>query len=158
MIKKPCINKCTTTSLSADIICKGCGITDKERASWGSYTDIERSITITLCEYRVRNHTLCEEIMLKNNKEIKQMNDKAPYRLVNIENKVKSLEAKVKELEFEKGVLTIDLIIADKVVEAIDKQIKINQLDARSMIADARLDYGKPYEYKYLALTTTNKG
>lgn len=68
---------------------------------------------------------------------------------------IKELEEKVKELELEKSNLTIKLMDADRVAEAIDKQVNINQLDARSLIADARLDYGEPNNYKYL--TTTNK-
>jgi hypothetical protein len=37
---------------------------------------------------------------------------------------------------------------ADKMAMAIDHQVKLGQLDSRSAIAGARLDYGKPYEYE----------
>lgn len=61
-----------------------------------------------------------------------------------------SLQAKLREAKAEITILTIDLMGADRMAEAIDNQIKINQLDPRSLIADARLDYSEPCSYKYL--------
>ena len=59
------------------------------------------------------------------------------------------------EEEFEKAQLTLSslelkLRAADKVMKAIDEAVDRGKLDARSTIADARLDYGEPFEYPFL--------
>lgn len=59
MIRKPCRNQCTTTSLAADLICKGCGLTDDERRLWGGFDSNRRAITLTLCQYRLANYEEC---------------------------------------------------------------------------------------------------
>jgi hypothetical protein len=45
--------------------------------------------------------------------------------------------------------LEVALIDADNLARVIDEQIRLGQLDARSPIADARLDYGTPHKYKW---------
>ena len=47
-------------------------------------------------------------------------------------------------------VLQLKLRDADIVMKVIDDLIKGGALDARSIIGDARLNYGDPYDYKYL--------
>lgn len=71
MIKKPCVNQCTTTSLAADVICKGCGITDEERRDWGQYTDTRKSIVTTVCEYRLKHYELSVQAYLDARKKTK---------------------------------------------------------------------------------------
>jgi len=45
--------------------------------------------------------------------------------------------------------LKMKLIAADKVMLQLDDLIHRNKLNARSKVADARLDYGTPFEYEY---------
>jgi len=61
MIKKPCKNRCTTTSLAADVICRGCGLTDDERRLWGSYSDAQKVSVIEVCKYRLDHYEECVE-------------------------------------------------------------------------------------------------
>ena len=41
------------------------------------------------------------------------------------------------------------LTAADNMAKIIDEMIEAGSLDARSRLADARLDYGLPWEYKH---------
>lgn len=47
------------------------------------------------------------------------------------------------------GEMQADLRAADYLAKVIDEQIKLGNINTRSAIADARLDYGTPYKYKY---------
>lgn len=58
-MKKPCIGKCTTTSLAADLICRGCGMTDYTRLHWSVFSDKQKLIEIVLCEYRLKHYDEC---------------------------------------------------------------------------------------------------
>lgn len=46
--------------------------------------------------------------------------------------------------------LEMTLRDADILAKNVDEQIQFGNLDARSAIADARLDYGTPLKYEYL--------
>ena len=59
MIKKPCKNKCTTTSLAADLICRGCGMSDQDRLAWGQMSETHKKITLVICEFRLDNYDEC---------------------------------------------------------------------------------------------------
>lgn len=64
MIKKPCRanpngNRCTTTGLSGDVICRNCGMTDYTRLQWGAFSDKQKLVEILLCEYRLRHYEEC---------------------------------------------------------------------------------------------------
>lgn len=63
--------------------------------------------------------------------------------------KCKELRQKLVDVQLELSDAKIALISADLVMEAIDIQVGRNLLDSRSMIADARLNYGTPFKYKY---------
>jgi len=43
-----------------------------------------------------------------------------------------------------------ELIAADRIALAIDIMVEKGLLNSRSLISDARLNYGKPYEYNHL--------
>ncbi len=53
------------------------------------------------------------------------------------------------ELETEVCQLLIKLRDADEIAKAIDELVKRGALDARSLVADARLNYGTPYIYEF---------
>jgi len=48
------------------------------------------------------------------------------------------------------GEMKVKLIMADRVMQLIDKAVEENRMDSRSAIADARLNYGKPWTYFFL--------
>ncbi len=45
--------------------------------------------------------------------------------------------------------LRIALRNADAMARAVDKLVERGALDARSLVADARLDYGEPWKYEF---------
>lgn len=44
---------------------------------------------------------------------------------------------------------------ADAVMQAIDKSVRLGNLGSRTPIADARLNYGQPFHYKFSTLDTS---
>ena len=65
-------------------------------------------------------------------------------------DELERLEGIVVKQRLDNSQLTIFLMAADKVMLAIDDQVKRNLLGSRTAIADARLCYGEPFEYKYI--------
>lgn len=45
--------------------------------------------------------------------------------------------------------MEIELRAADALAKAVDDAVQSGWLNARSTIADARLNYGQPFEYKW---------
>lgn len=62
---------------------------------------------------------------------------------------IEQLQAEVDKLQAVVDSHMVALIDADNLAKVIDGQITKRQLNARSQIADARLDYGTPFIYKY---------
>lgn len=67
-MKKPCVNKCTTTSLAADIVCKGCGLTDDERREWGGYSETRKASVATVCAWRLLHYEEVVKVIHGENK------------------------------------------------------------------------------------------
>ena len=64
---------------------------------------------------------------------------------------------RIKELEASLCEAAVSLVDADNLAKVIDEQVRANNIDARSAIADARLDYGEPHNYKRLQLLAKPK-
>lgn len=59
MDRPKCIGVCSTTSVAAEEICRGCGITDVEREGWGRMSHKHQLVASVICDYRLKNYEEC---------------------------------------------------------------------------------------------------
>jgi hypothetical protein len=61
------------------------------------------------------------------------------------------------DINIEKEKLLLKLYSADILVMTIDEMINRGVINPRSVIADARLNYGEPYQYEFIDEKTLKK-
>lgn len=66
-----------------------------------------------------------------------------------ISDEIEALKAKNRKLSRLNSDMLWALKAADVMAKATDRLIELGQIDSRSIIGDARLDYGQPHEYKW---------
>ena len=64
-------------------------------------------------------------------------------------DELRETKESLRNLDHDFHVRTTDLIGADRMAKVADDMVERGRIDSRSALADARLDYGKPYTYKY---------
>jgi len=80
-MKKPCQNKGCTTS-TGDLVCRGCGITDDEKAAWPGLDRVRQSIILTACAYRLKHYDEAVSL-IKIERQLKIMNKGKQYGQTN---------------------------------------------------------------------------
>jgi hypothetical protein len=86
--------------------------------------------------------------MVKKNALLSQRHD-LPVDRIQAAKHFDDLSAEVERLRIDNMHMLANLIDADNLAKVIDEQVSGNRIDARSAIADARLDYGSPHEYQW---------
>jgi len=71
------------------------------------------------------------------------------YNLVDAVLYWRKLWDELKKMELEHGQAQIDLMAADKMAQCADHLVMNHLIDARSALADSRLEYGEPYTYEH---------
>lgn len=83
-----------------------------------------------------------EALLLLGNKGVPAQIVKA---ILTLGDHARSLERELSEVARERNKLTVKLRPANAIVAVIDEWVRRNLIDARSALADARLDYGDPF-------------